>query len=42
MEREKQDDALTDLSNVLGQLKNMTLDMGNEIQRSVTNLQISF
>ncbi|KAG6553198.1 hypothetical protein Mapa_005258 [Marchantia paleacea] len=33
MEREKQDDALTDLSNVLGQLKNMTLDMGNEIER---------
>lgn len=31
MERTKQDDALSDLSNVLDQLKEMSLDMGSEI-----------
>lgn len=33
MEKEKQDDALTDLSNLLGELKNMAVDMGSEIER---------
>ncbi|KAL6645098.1 hypothetical protein ACP70R_016706 [Stipagrostis hirtigluma subsp. patula] len=32
-EKEKQDDALSDLSNMLGQLKDMALDMGTEIER---------
>ncbi|KAL2613164.1 hypothetical protein R1flu_024856 [Riccia fluitans] len=38
MERQKQDDALEDLSGVLGQLKNMSLDMGNEIQKQNQSL----
>ncbi|KAH0455815.1 hypothetical protein IEQ34_015847 [Dendrobium chrysotoxum] len=33
MEKAKQDDALSDLSNVLGELKSMALDMGSEIDR---------
>ncbi|OEL33748.1 putative SNAP25 homologous protein SNAP30 [Dichanthelium oligosanthes] len=32
-EKEKQDDALSDLSNTLGQLKEMAVDMGTEIDR---------
>lgn len=35
MEKAKQDDALTDLSNILGQLKEMAVDMGSEIERLV-------
>lgn len=35
MEKAKQDDALTDLSNILGQLKEMAIDMGSEIERLV-------
>lgn len=35
MEKTKQDDALSDLSNVLDQLKEMSIDMGSEIARSV-------
>ncbi|KAL1553429.1 Helical region found in SNAREs [Salvia divinorum] len=33
VEKGKQDDALTDLSNILGELKNMAIDMGSEINR---------
>ncbi|KAK3148003.1 hypothetical protein QOZ80_3BG0289410 [Eleusine coracana subsp. coracana] len=33
VEKAKQDDALSDLSNMLGQLKGMALDMGTEIER---------
>ncbi|KAL5987658.1 Helical region found in SNARE [Asimina triloba] len=33
VEKSKQDDALSDLSDVLGQLKNMAVDMGTEIER---------
>ncbi|EOA19523.1 hypothetical protein CARUB_v10002435mg [Capsella rubella] len=33
MERAKQDEGLSDLSDLLGELKNMALDMGTEIQR---------
>ncbi|XP_023542548.1 putative SNAP25 homologous protein SNAP30 [Cucurbita pepo subsp. pepo] len=32
-EKEKQDDALSDLSNILGDLKNMAVDMGSELDR---------
>ncbi|KAK4747286.1 hypothetical protein SAY87_026323 [Trapa incisa] len=32
-EKAKQDDALSDLSNILGDLKNMAIDMGSEIDR---------
>jgi synaptosomal-associated protein 25 len=35
VEKDKQDSALSDLSNVLGQLKGMALDMGSEIDRYV-------
>lgn len=35
VEKNKQDDALGDLSNVLDQLKDMAVDMGSEIERSV-------
>lgn len=31
----KQDDALSDLSNILGELKEMAVDMGSEIERLV-------
>ncbi|KAK3442942.1 hypothetical protein EUGRSUZ_B03169 [Eucalyptus grandis] len=33
VEKAKQDDALSDLSNVLGDLKNMAVDMGGELDR---------
>ncbi|CAA6657418.1 unnamed protein product [Spirodela intermedia] len=33
VEKEKQEDALSDLSNMLGQLKEMALDMGTEVER---------
>ncbi|XP_059641855.1 SNAP25 homologous protein SNAP33-like [Cornus florida] len=33
VERAKQDDSLSDLSNILGELKNMAVDMGSEIER---------
>lgn len=32
-EKSKQDDALSDLSNILGELKEMAVDMGSEIER---------
>lgn len=32
-EKSKQDDALSDLSNVIGELKNMAADMGTEFDR---------
>ncbi|WJX95574.1 SNAP25 ous protein [Trifolium repens] len=32
-EKEKQDDALSNLSDLLGELKDMAIDMGSEIQR---------
>ncbi|XP_038891847.1 putative SNAP25 homologous protein SNAP30 [Benincasa hispida] len=32
-EKEKQDDALSDLSNILGDLKSMAVDMGSELDR---------
>uniref|UniRef100_A0A1D1YEP4 SNAP25 ous protein SNAP33 n=1 Tax=Anthurium amnicola TaxID=1678845 RepID=A0A1D1YEP4_9ARAE len=38
IEHAKQDDALSDLSNVLGQLKEMAVDMGSEIERQNTAL----
>lgn len=34
VEKEKQDDALSDLSNILGDLKSMAVDMGSELDRS--------
>ncbi|KAF3438121.1 hypothetical protein FNV43_RR20877 [Rhamnella rubrinervis] len=33
VEKAKQDDALSDLSNLLGELKDMAIDMGSEIER---------
>lgn len=33
MEKEKQDDALSDLSNILGDLKGMASEMGSELDR---------
>ena len=33
VEKQKQDDALDDLSGVLGQLKGMAVDMGSELDR---------
>lgn len=35
IEKAKQDDALSDLSNVLVELKGMAIDMGSEIERFV-------
>lgn len=35
MEKAKQDDALSDLSDILGELKGMATDMGQELDRSV-------
>lgn len=35
VEKAKQDDSLSDLSNLLGELKGMAIDMGTEIDRSV-------
>lgn len=34
----KQDDALADLSNILGELKGMAIDMGSEIERLLFHL----
>jgi hypothetical protein len=33
LEKQKQDDALDDLSGVLGQLKGMAVDMGSELDK---------
>jgi len=33
LEKTKQDDALDDLSNILGDLKGMAVDMGSELER---------
>lgn len=33
VEKAKQDDALSDLSDILGELKDMAVDMGSEIER---------
>uniref|UniRef100_A0A2P2QND9 Uncharacterized protein MANES_14G083800 n=1 Tax=Rhizophora mucronata TaxID=61149 RepID=A0A2P2QND9_RHIMU len=38
MEKAKQDDALGDLSNLLGELKEMAVDMGSEIERQTKPL----
>ncbi|KAK1317933.1 hypothetical protein QJS10_CPA05g00953 [Acorus calamus] len=38
VEKDKQDDALSDLSNLLGELKTMAVDMGSEIGRQNTAL----
>ncbi|EEF47800.1 SNAP25 homologous protein SNAP33 [Ricinus communis] len=38
MEKTKQDDALSDLSNLLGELKDMAVDMGSEIERQTKAL----
>lgn len=35
IEKAKQDDAFSDLSNLLGELKDMAVDMGTEIDRLV-------
>lgn len=36
VEKTKQDDALSDLSNILGDLKGMAVDMGSEMDRSIS------
>ncbi|XP_073006405.1 SNAP25 homologous protein SNAP32-like [Typha latifolia] len=38
VEKGKQDDALSDLSNILGELKGMAIDMGSEIERQTASL----
>ncbi|XP_050225772.1 SNAP25 homologous protein SNAP33 [Mercurialis annua] len=38
VEKAKQDDGLSDLSNLLGELKNMAVDMGSEIERQTKAL----
>lgn len=38
IEKAKQDNALSDLSNLLGELKEMAVDMGAELDRFVSNL----
>lgn len=38
-EKTKQDDALDDLSDILGDLKGMAVDMGSEIEKSVLTIQ---
>ncbi|KAI4343931.1 hypothetical protein L6164_011220 [Bauhinia variegata] len=38
IEKRKQDDALSDLSNLLGDLKGMAIDMGSEIDRQIITL----
>ncbi|KAJ0037480.1 hypothetical protein Pint_23532 [Pistacia integerrima] len=38
LEKEKQDDALSDLSNILGDLKGMAADMGSELDRQNKSL----
>lgn len=40
MEKAEQDDALSDLSNILGDLKGMAVDMGSELDRLVALYQI--
>lgn len=35
VEKAKQDDAFSDLSGILGELKNMAIDMGSELDRFV-------
>lgn len=35
VEKGKQDDALSDISDILGELKEMAIDMGSEIERLV-------
>lgn len=41
VENAKQDDAFSDLSNILGELKGMALGMGSEIDRFVFSLCLS-
>ena len=36
VEKAKQEDALSDLSGLLGELKNMAVDMGSEIERLIS------
>ncbi|KAM3703512.1 hypothetical protein ACB098_04G100300 [Castanea mollissima] len=38
VEKEKQDDALSDISSILGELKDMAIDMGSEIERQNKSL----
>lgn len=35
LEKQKQDDAISDLSDILGDLKGMAVDMGTELDRLV-------
>lgn len=42
MEIAKQDDGLADLSDLLGELKNMAVDMGTEIERFSLTSSINF
>lgn len=42
VEKTKQDDALSDLSNILGDLKGMAMDMGGELDRSISFWSRSF
>lgn len=39
VEKAKQDDGLSNLSNLLGELKDMAIDMGSEIERWVMMIQ---
>lgn len=39
IEKGKQDDALSDLSDLLGELKGMAVDMGSEIDRLVERFE---
>lgn len=41
-EKVKQDDSLSDLSNLLGQLKEMAVDMGSEIERFTIRILTKF
>lgn len=38
MEKAKQDDGLSDLSDLLGELKNMAVDMGSEMEKQKDGL----
>lgn len=38
VEKSKQDDCLSEISNILGDLKDMAIDMGTEIERSVLSI----
>lgn len=42
METAKQDDALSNISNVLGELKEMAIDMGSAMDRLVVLIQLPF